>query len=331
VSAEVGGEAGAGDACEGTRQDDADTRDAEVPEAEAEAQADTVADVAAEAVTDVAPAVDLVAWPECAELQEGVNKGFPVNGEVRSLVLNLPAGVEGKEGWPLVVNWHGYGDSAPNMAKLLSGEVNNAAMPFILVTPEDTGVKFPNGLDWDIFLVKEDNKEIAFFDAILACVDARFGLDWSRVYVVGFSAGAVAADLMGVVRGNKIAGIVSFSGGYLSDPANGTPFTVWPEAAEGATYAQAILYGGTKDQWNAGIYKVEFAVWAANDTGYLTGLGHDLVVCDHGLGHTIPPGFRGKQVVAFFAAHPKGTAPSPYASGLPADFPAYCAFHPAGE
>lgn len=52
-----------------------------------------------------------------------------------------------------------------------------------------------------------------------------------------------------------------------------------------------------------------------------------MIVCNHGRGHTAPvPGFDVAQVLEFFKAHPKGTVNSPYATGLPADYPPYCSF-----
>ena len=47
-------------------------------------------------------------------------------------------------------------------------------------------------------------------------------------------------------------------------------------------------------------------------------------LCDHGMGHTIPSD-GGPAVVQFFSDHPYKTRPSPYADGLPASFPSYCA------
>ena len=49
----------------------------------------------------------------------------------------------------------------------------------------------------------------------------------------------------------------------------------------------------------------------------------NFVAIDHGGGHTVPSGY-GASVANFFFAHPFGTEPSPYAEGLPADFPADC-------
>ena len=55
----------------------------------------------------------------------------------------------------------------------------------------------------------------------------------------------------------------------------------------------------------------------------LTGNDRFAALCDHGGGHNIPLD-AAPSVVEFFAAHPFGTSPSPYADGLPGSFPSYC-------
>ncbi|MDY0004967.1 MAG: hypothetical protein RBU30_26950, partial [Polyangia bacterium] len=91
---------------------------------------------------------------------------------------------------------------------------------------------------------------------------------------------------------------------------------------------QLFLHGGASDTYNMQVTTIHFDVFAANDVAYLNGLGHDAVICDHGLGHTAPaPDMGPQQVLEFLKDHPKGTTSSPYlAAGLPGDFASYCQF-----
>ena len=58
-------------------------------------------------------------------------------------------------------------------------------------------------------------------------------------------------------------------------------------------------------------------------TDDLDAKGHFYAVCDHGMGHTVP--FDSvASAWQFLQDHPFGTNPSPYAEGLPANFPSYC-------
>jgi hypothetical protein len=56
----------------------------------------------------------------------------------------------------------------------------------------------------------------------------------------------------------------------------------------------------------------------------LDATGHFATICDHGMGHEIPLD-AAPSIATFFKENPFGAWPSPYVSGLPASFPAYCA------
>jgi hypothetical protein len=235
----------------------------------------------------------------------------------------------------VVFNFHGFGDTAPNMANILSGSVNDASHPFILVTPEDLGALPPNGMDWQILKVTDKNPEVQLFDEILTCLDQVYGVDRERVHAVGFSAGAIMCDLLGVMRGDQLASIISFSGTYFSNPPNKealdnfAALVTWPEMTAGSTYTQLLVHGGAADNYNLSLTTLKFGENGKRDVPYLNGLGHDVIHCDHGGSHTIPNFFWGIPLVRFFDAHPRGVAATWADSGLPANWPTYCVAKPA--
>ncbi len=152
--------------------------------------------------------------PACDTLVAGNNDGFMVDGEARSFVLSLPSNVDTAGPWPVVFNWHGLGDTAQNMSYLLSSHVDNVDFPFIAVTPEDTNhTVFSVNLDWDVFQVTAQNKEARLFDEVLACLHQRYGVDFNHVHSVGFSLGGIVTDMLGTIRGEQLASVVTFSGG----------------------------------------------------------------------------------------------------------------------
>jgi poly(3-hydroxybutyrate) depolymerase len=289
----------------------------------------------AEPQSDAPPRQD--AALACADVQQGHNVNFVVDGLARSFYLDLPTGVGGGGPYPVVFNWHGLGDTAANMRQLLSGQVNNAAYQLILVTPDDSGFQIMgNNVNWEVFGANATtNREARLFDEILACLKTRYSVDEDRVHSVGFSLGSIVSDMLGVIRGDQLASVLTFSGAYLSNSANAATLGLagsmvsWPAPTTTNTYAQVILHGGTTDSYNlGGVVTVHFDVFAANDQTYLNGLGHDVILCNHGQGHTAPgPGFGPAQVVEFLKDHPRGTVTSPYASALPGDFPSYCSYH----
>lgn len=284
-------------------------------------------------------AADIVEPPvmsgSCDLLAAGMVTGFRVDDLQRSFILTLPPGATGPGGrWPVVFNWHGLGDSAPNMNMLLAGEVGEASFPFILVTPVSTGLgptTAPIGLEWENLRATTPNREARLFDAVVRCLDTRWGVDRDRLYTVGFSAGAIMSDLLGVLRGSQIAAVASYSGGYFSNEENVATlgplrtFPQWPEPGPGR-YTQLMLFGGTRDTFNLFVATARFDVFAANDVTYLNERQHDVIYCDHEGGHTVPRAILGRQVMQFFAAHPRGAARSAWRSGLPTGWPSYCSF-----
>lgn len=281
----------------------------------------------------------LVVEDHCAALSEGYNTDFLVDGEARAFYLHFPANVGAGGPWPVVFNWHGYGDSANNMARLLSDRPREDAYPFILVTPQGRGFFPPDGMEWDQLVVGEEaNSEARLFDEVLECLNQRFRVDPDRVHTIGFSAGAIMSDLLGVLRGDCLASTAAFSGAYFSDPAtvdilgSVSNMVSWPEMTTENTYPQLVAHGGTDDNYNLMVVTLQFDEAARNDADYLSDSGHDLVFCDHGLGHTVPYDFWGRElsvIVDFFRSHPRG-AVSPFRTdGLPESYPSYCEFRPA--
>jgi poly(3-hydroxybutyrate) depolymerase len=262
-------------------------------------------------------------------LSAGRNGGFMANGKPREFILLLPDGIDSGPGpWPIVFFWTWYGGSAEEAESFLSGLVGDPSFPFIGVVPVSLHLFPPAGLEWDILVWSPaDNDDVALFDNILACADEAFGVDDDHIHSAGHSAGGIMTDLLSIARGDALASIVSYSGAYFSDPEqNIYPYVTWPAYTLTNRFTALIAWGGTSDTLPL---LIDFNVTSLKTITYLTGLGHDVIACNHGQGHTIPSDLSGPQLVEFFRDHPMGSHPTPYsAGGLPADFPAYCEIHP---
>jgi predicted esterase len=232
----------------------------------------------------------------------------------------------------VVFAWHGAGDNAASFNRVLSGQVNNSAMPFILVTPVSRRLVPPAGLEWEQLQARGPNGDARLFDAVLQCVGQRYGLDEDRVYTGGFSAGAIMSDLLGVIRGDRLAAIAAFSGGYFANPENpptlgaARGFVAWPEPSTTNRYPQLIAFGGERDFISLVVAQARFDQYAANDVPWLNAAGHDVIVCNHGAGHTVPPALLGATLVGFFQSHPRGTRRSPWGMTPPSNLPSYCRY-----
>jgi pimeloyl-ACP methyl ester carboxylesterase len=261
--------------------------------------------------------------PGCDTLHEGWNGDYVVDGVPRSFFLDLPEGVEDSWPWAVVFSWHGFGDTAANFRGLIDWLADNDDLPFIGVTVEDTGMLF----DWDIIDgVGAENREVLLFDALLEELDTCWGVDRDHVHVMGFSFGGGIAALMGVRRGDGIASIATCSGVYGSNPANVIPYTVanWPELTTENRYVELRLHGGILDNMI-----LPFGAYGVNDRKYLNQSGHDVIECIHPFIHNMGFLYMGPETfIEFFADHPLGTHDSPYAAGMPADYPENCTYQP---
>jgi hypothetical protein len=87
-----------------------------------------------------------------------------------------------------------------------------------------------------------------------------------------------------------------------------------------------VAWGGQTDQFGGGI--INFFDTSAELRKDLRKDGHFVLACNHGLGHTVPPG--GPQFgLEFLLAHTWKDGSSPLANGpLPAVFPNYCTVDP---
>jgi predicted esterase len=273
--------------------------------------------------------------PACDFVGEGMNFSFVVDGEGRQFILRLPTSATYDGPFPVIFNWHGLGGTAAQMDQLVAPYVNDPTFPSIVVTPEDTDyTSLGADLDWDIFKVNAvTNREARLFDEILLCLQKRYRIDSLHIHSLGYSMGAILTDMLGTIRGQQLASIATFSGGYFSNSVNVASLgslasmVSWPSPTHSNSYAQVILHGGTSDVFTFDPITVHFDAFAASDTAYLNRLHHDVILCNHGGGHTAPVvGFDAGQVLEFFKTHPKGTFNSPYQTGLPADYPTYCTF-----
>jgi hypothetical protein len=218
-------------------------------------------------------------------------------------------------------------------------------MPFIAVTPDNdpaysmSGLP-PAGIDWDILNLNDGSADAALFDAVLVCLEQRWGIDEDRVHAMGFSAGSIMADSLGVVRNAAIASIFTWSGAYLGfqnnkddlQPAMAGGMIYWPAFETTNKYAQVIVHGSdgdasctgpsgcdkyTVNMGMAGTFVANFNHMGINDSENLPQAGHDVIHCEHDQGHTVA-GPGAAAMVRFFADHPRGVVSSPYLNGLPA-------------
>jgi predicted esterase len=243
---------------------------------------------------------------DCPAFDEGFNGAFPSADLARELYVYTPTDADTAGPWPVVFAYHGLGGSADWVTV---GGDNDLITPidsrgYILVSPESQAI---GGTEWQQGTT-DDNEDLVFFDDILTCLDAQYGIDDSQIYVTGMSAGGLYTSYLGVVRDDAIAAAAPLSGGFIA-----------PYVMPDNTRPYLVTWGGTDDF----AFEQDFDTLAMNMMADLAAGGHFYASCDHGMGHVWPMVMT-EPVLDFLFAHPRGTDPSPYATALPGTFPAFC-------
>lgn len=243
---------------------------------------------------------------------DGENE-LEVGDRTRMLLADFPADTSRPMG--VVFSWHGFGDSAPNFraASALDPDAD-PALPVVVITPEDSGMFPPAGLDWDIARGTEDddNRDLAFFEAMLGCLDEQYEIDPARIYTHGFSAGSVMSSLLHSRYPGLLGAIVNVSGVWFNDPAQQELVNLisidwnWPALDPADGGAVLLTHGGPNDVTVGNLMNLEDAAQAAFP--FLAAANRVVVDCAHEQGHTPHPEVTPQIISRFLSMHRAGEA-----------------------
>ena len=147
----------------------------------------------------------------------GVKPGFVARSTVSfggskgTYSLYLPDRYDGATVFPVIFAFHGDGGDGQSMRGAQLEEA--AAGGAIIVYPDG-----PNQT-WDLETPPAQNRDYAFFDAMVEDVKTKLCSDPKRIFAFGFSRGAFFANQLGCFRGDLVRGISAHSGGgpYSND------------------------------------------------------------------------------------------------------------------
>lgn len=262
-----------------------------------------------------------------------------VDGVTRTFSVELPTDTSHMA---LLFLWHGFMQVPTDFANTIVYDVpsgkwvpfdpNAFPMPLMIVTPYDTGLLPPAGLDWDIV---SGAKDFPFFEGMLECIEQEFNIDKTRIYSFGFSAGAVFTDLLSAKYPHLFAATISESGAWFNDQAEWSDVTIpviqwqWP-AFDPADRGNVLLtHGGPNDF--ATVISLESANRKA--LSFLHENGRTVMECAHTFGHTLDPDLTQSMYYEYMWDHRLGGPPL---AGMIPDFPTEarpvgattCTFHP---
>ena len=124
----------------------------------------------------------------------------------RTYALSVPTGYDAYRAYPLVFNFHSGGRTGASARDYFAFE-SFAGDKAIFVYPD--GEKG----NWDLDTTAAQNKDVAFFDALLADVEANLCVDTTRVFATGSSMGAYLTNQLGCRRGDVLRAIAPHAGG----------------------------------------------------------------------------------------------------------------------
>jgi polyhydroxybutyrate depolymerase len=141
--------------------------------------------------------------------------------------LKVPAGYDAGHPAPLVVLLHGYTANGDRQAAYfgLPAEADKAG--FLLATPNGTrdlmGNRFWNATDACCDFFRSGVDDVAYIDAVIDEIAARYTVDPARVFVVGHSNGAFMAHRYACDRSTRVAAIVALAGMQWKDQSHCSP------------------------------------------------------------------------------------------------------------
>lgn len=133
-------------------------------------------------------------------------ESIEIDGITRTYQLEVPSNYDPSKPYPIVWVFHGDGGWA---------DQNRTMFGFNKVAGDDAIFVYPNGLgkSFDLETPTDENKDVALFDQLTASLASSYCVDTSRVFATGFSNGAFFSNFLGCMRGDKLRGIASHSGG----------------------------------------------------------------------------------------------------------------------
>jgi polyhydroxybutyrate depolymerase len=151
----------------------------------------------------------------------------------RPYKLKVPAGYDGQAPVPLVVLLHGYTANGTTQANYFGLLALADKEKFLLAYPDGTrdrlGNRFWNATDACCDFFHSGVDDVAYLDAVIDDIAARYPVDPASVFVVGHSNGAFMAHRYACDRAARVAAIVTLAGMQWKDQAHcqaGSPVSV---------------------------------------------------------------------------------------------------------
>ena len=148
----------------------------------------------------------------------GFDRTIESGGLTREYILHVPPSYTSDEAAPLVVLFHGLGDSAARNANYTEMPSKADEAGFILVMPQALSTSLINVNHWNIVLFPSDLGEpddVTFIADMLNELESELCIDADRIFATGISNGAEMSVRLGCSLADRIAAIAPVAGVYF--------------------------------------------------------------------------------------------------------------------
>lgn len=231
-----------------------------------------------------------------------------VDGVTREALVSLPPGADNNAALPVVFAFHGHGGSMRQASR--SFPIHELWPEAIVIYPQ--GLPTPSALvdregkyaGWQGVAGGQDDRDLKFFDVMLADLRARYHIDGKRIYATGHSNGGLFTYLLWAERGDVFAAFAPSSAllarGFRKAPPKPALHIGSPE--------DTLVKFTWQERMIDTVLKLNGCGTRKPDTNgytlYPSTKHADTAVYLHDGGHSYPKAAPAL-IVAFFKAHPR--------------------------
>jgi len=235
---------------------------------------------------------------------------FTVDGVARTALVYIPLAAK-TNATPLVFVFHGHGGNSRQVARSfhIEHEWPEAIVVYMqgLNTPGQLTDPQGNRPGWQAALGDQGDRDLKFFDAVLARLKQDYDVDSKRIYCTGHSNGGGFTYLLWLARGEVFAAVAPCAA-VAKYATQLKPKPVMHIAGENDPLVKFSWQQRMMDT----VHKVNGCSaigesWASQCTLYPSKSGTPVVTFIHPGGHVVPPSAP-TLIVKFFKQHPDETA-----------------------
>jgi len=233
---------------------------------------------------------------------------WKVGDVTREALVHLPPMTSGKKA-PLIFSFHGHGGKSALSAR--QGAYHQHWPDAVCIYPQGLPTPVPK-LDpagkmsgWQKFIGDQQDRDLAFFDAMLRTMLTEHQVDPRRVYSTGYSNGGFFTYVLWAARGDKLAAVAPAAATLsLRDFKLQKPLPAMHLAGETDTVVSFASQERTMEQ----VRKINGCDPVGKPAGqycteYSSRTGPPVVTYIHPGGHRSPPRDGPERIVQFFKAH----------------------------